>query len=240
MKLMIIRHGDPDYVNDALTEKGVVEADLLAKWFKRLKPAAVYSSPLGRAHQTCLACKKECGFDYEILPWLREFNAYVYNPNAKKRTYVWDLMPSFFTKRPLLYDSNRWKEDVLFANSDLNEKYDGVKEGFLALLKKHGYEKDGKMFRAVCSNEDTVVLFCHFGVLCVMMAELTGFSPYVFWQHFCALPTSVTTFATEEREEGKAVFRCIGFGDLSHLALGGEEASFAARYCETFDSPERH
>ena len=73
-----------------------------------------------------------------------------------------------------------------------------------------------------------------------MMSILTGFSPYVFWQHFCALPTSVTTIVTEEREKGKVMFRCIGFGDLSHLALGNHEASFAARYCETFDSKERH
>ena len=69
---------------------------------------------------------------------------------------------------------------------------------------------------------------------------LTGFSPYVFFQHFCALPTSVTTIATEERDEGLVSFRCIGFGDLSHLALGNEEASFAARFCETFDSDEQH
>ena len=31
MELWIIRHGDPDYVHDSLTEKGVREAKLLAE-----------------------------------------------------------------------------------------------------------------------------------------------------------------------------------------------------------------
>ena len=31
MRILLIRHGDPDYVNDTLTEKGRREAALLAK-----------------------------------------------------------------------------------------------------------------------------------------------------------------------------------------------------------------
>ena len=31
MRILIIRHGDPDYINDTLTEKGHREAELLAE-----------------------------------------------------------------------------------------------------------------------------------------------------------------------------------------------------------------
>ena len=31
MRLIFIRHGDPDYKNDGLTEKGMREAELIAK-----------------------------------------------------------------------------------------------------------------------------------------------------------------------------------------------------------------
>ncbi len=243
MKLVIIRHAEPDYENDSLTQKGDVEATLLAKWLKGKKIDAVYSSPLGRAHRTCMFSQKVCGFDFEIMPWMREFDAFGTDPDGSKRKYVWDLLPSYFTGHPLLYDREHWMEDELFVGSDIREKFSAVKEGFYALLKKHGYEKEEGsegMFRVIRSNRDTVVLFCHYGILCVMLSALTGYSPYVFWQHFCALPSSVTTIVTEEREEGKAVFRCLGFGTLDHLALGGEEASFHARFCETFDSDERH
>jgi len=239
MKLVIIRHGDPDYKNDSLTPKGEVEAALMAKWLKGQKVDAVYSSPLGRAEKTCLAAQKEMGFSFETLPWLREFPAKIFSPTKHKRTIPWDLMPSFFAKRPLLSDNKRWLEDPLFSYTDMKEQYEIVKKGLEDLLAKHGYVRDGKIFRPVRRNRDVVVLFCHFGVLSVILSVLTEFSPYVFWQYFCALPTSVTTLATEEREEGICVFRCIGFGDVSHLALGGEEPSFAARFRETVDSDER-
>ena len=233
MKLIIIRHGDPDYDNDSLTLKGDEEADLLSRWAKTQKFDAVYCSPLGRAQKTCQACQREMGFSYETLYWLREFSATVFSPTVHTKSIPWDLMPSFFVKRPLLYHNERWMEDVLFANTNIKEKYQEVKDGLEALLKKHGYERDGKIFRPICPNEDTIVLFCHFGILSVIFSVLTDFSPYVFFQHFCALPTSVTTMVTEEREPGKAIFRCIGFGDLSHLALGGEPPSFAGRFRET-------
>lgn len=87
---------------------------------------------------------------------------------------------------------------------------------------------------------NTIVLFCHFGVECVILGYLLGISPMVLWHGFCAAPTSVTTITTEERREGIASFRVNSFGDISHLYVAGEEPAFAARFCETFDSKERH
>ena len=65
-----------------------------------------------------------------------------------------------------------------------------------------------------------------------------------FLQHrngMAAAPSSVTTLYTEERREGIASFRMQSFGDLSHLHAWDEPASFAARFCETYDNmEERH
>ena len=52
MKLLIIRHGDPDYVHDSLTEKGEREAALLAERIAPMDIAGYYVSPLGRAQAT--------------------------------------------------------------------------------------------------------------------------------------------------------------------------------------------
>ena len=50
MRIIFIRHGDPDYVNDSLTEKGVREAELLAKRVAKWENITqFYCSPLGRA-----------------------------------------------------------------------------------------------------------------------------------------------------------------------------------------------
>ena len=51
----------------------------------------------------------------------------------------------------------------------------------------------------------------------------------------------MTTLVTEERRAGIALFRMTAFGDISHLNMNGEEPSFQARFCETYDSEtERH
>lgn len=47
MKLLIVRHGDPDYSIDSLTPKGWREAELLKNRLTKLDVAAFYCSPLG-------------------------------------------------------------------------------------------------------------------------------------------------------------------------------------------------
>ncbi len=240
MKLIFIRHGDPDYEHDSLTEKGRREAELLAKKVREINPDYVYSSPLGRAELTCKYSQSVCGFDYEVKDWLREFPGKISDPHTGNERGPWDLLPSYFTEQELFYDNAKWMDHPIFDTGDVRERYLDVTNGLDELLEKHGYKKDGRIYRAIHPNRDTVVLFCHYAVTAAMMSHITGFSPYIFWQHFCALTTSVTTFVTEERENGIAIFRCCGFSEVGHLTEHGEPASFAARFCETFDSEERH
>ena len=53
MRLLFIRHGDPDYSIDNLTEKGKIEAKLLSDVIGSFGIDEVYQSPLGRAKATC-------------------------------------------------------------------------------------------------------------------------------------------------------------------------------------------
>lgn len=52
MKILLIRHGDPDYTIDSLTEKGWREAKLLSNRLEKLEIRDFYVSPLGRARAT--------------------------------------------------------------------------------------------------------------------------------------------------------------------------------------------
>ena len=70
MRLIFIRHGDPDYVRDSLTEKGWREADCLAERVARWDVTRVYCSPLGRARDTASRSLEKLGMEAEILPWL--------------------------------------------------------------------------------------------------------------------------------------------------------------------------
>ena len=61
MKLLIIRHGDPDYETDSLTQQGWREAELLADRLEKLPMDAIYVSPLGRARDTAGVTLKRLG-----------------------------------------------------------------------------------------------------------------------------------------------------------------------------------
>ena len=52
MRLIFIRHAEPDYEHDSLTEKGWREAKLLARRTKDWQVDEFYVSPLGRARDT--------------------------------------------------------------------------------------------------------------------------------------------------------------------------------------------
>lgn len=234
MKLIIIRHGDPDYSIDSLTPTGWEEAELLADRVSEMNVTAFYVSPLGRAQDTAAATLKKMGRTAETLDWLREFPARIVKAGAERDSVAWDWLPEIWTKIPEFYDREKWMHVPIFREAGIPEKVKIVTDGLDALLAKHGYERDGECYRAVRANEDTVVLFCHFGLECVLLGHLLGLSPMVLWHGTCAAPTSVTTVVTEERQEGIASFRMSSFGDTSHLYAVGREPSFSARFCETF------
>lgn len=240
MKLLIIRHGDPDYSIDSLTEKGRREAALLAEKMAKLDIAKFYVSPLGRARDTAAYTLEKMHRTAEEKPWLREFEAPVTDPDTGEKHIPWDRLPAYWTAVPEYYDKEKWCETPLMQSGNVKKEAEWVWNGLDTLLENHGYKREGNIYRAVKPNRDTIALFCHFGVECVMLGHLLGISPVVLWHGLCAAPTSVTTLTTEERREGIAYFRMNSFGDTSHLYAAGEEPAFAARFCETFDSDERH
>lgn len=241
MKLIIVRHGDPDYAADSLTEKGWREAELLSERLAKLDIKAFYCSPLGRARATAKPTLEKMKRNAETMEWLEEFAGYIIDPETSERRIPWDMMPSYWTRENTYYDYKEWLKTPLMQSGNVEKRYNEVCDALDELIRFHGYSRKDNCYRVERENRDTIVFFCHFGVECVLLSHLLGISPVVLWQSFVALPSSVTTLITEEREKGVAYFRCNGFGDLSHLYAGNESPSFAARFCETFSNKdERH
>ncbi|MBQ8322768.1 MAG: histidine phosphatase family protein [Clostridia bacterium] len=242
MRILIVRHGDPDYANDTLTEKGRREAALLAEKLSKEKIDYIYSSPLGRAKDTCMYVAKALKRENEVVvkDWLREFDARPIMPDLGRPSRIWDMLPATWSNDEKMYDRNEWFDQDYHREAHTKEKYELVGKGLNGLLASHGYVREGGYYRVEKSNRDTIALFCHFGVEMVLLSHIFGVSPIPLLHGFTALPTSVTTLYSEERRKGIASFRCCGFGELTHLYVGNEPPSFAARFCETFDSDERH
>lgn len=241
MKLLIIRHGDPDYSIDSLTEKGWREAECLAERLSKLDIKAFYVSPLGRARDTASLTLKKMNREAVECPWLREFAAKIIRPDRGYESISWDWLPQDWTAEEKYYDKDKWGATAVMQAGGVRKEYDWVTACFDELLASYGYVREKNYYRVEKANTDTIVFFCHFGVEAVLVSHLLNVSPMTVWHGFCAAPTSVTTVITEERRRGIASFRINGFADISHLYAAGEEPAFAARFCEIYENEdERH
>ncbi len=240
MKLILIRHGEPDHVHNTLTKQGFKEVEALANAYKTLKFKEIYCSPLERAKLTAEAFLKPHQREPIYLDWLQEFSHMVKVPYDQNKVQNWDFLPSFFTKQEAFYRDDLYLDTEVMKSADINKYYQEVVDSFDQLLAKHGYVREGRYYRVKASSTDTLVFVCHLGIMSVIMSHLMGIPYVVLTQSFICLPSGVTTIVTEEREKGIAQFRCLEYGNVDHLKQAKIIPSFHGRFCEIYDSEERH
>jgi len=243
MKLLMIRHGDPDYEIDSLTSQGWAEAEALARFMESVPVTDYYTSPLGRARDTASLTLKRVGREAVVLPWLTEFTHRTpLKPDFPDSADVpWDWRPKNWVDRDEFFNADRWAHAPEMTGADIASHHSRVCRQFDEFLSERGYTREGRLYRTQQGTTDTFVLFCHFGLLCILLGHLLHISPMLLWHTVCAAPSSITTVVTEERIKGYASMRMLSFGATPHLHQAGLEPSFAARFCETFEmSDQRH
>lgn len=234
MRLIFIRHGDPDYENDTLTEKGWREAKLLAERVKKWDVTDFYVSPLGRAQDTASLSLKAMGRTAETLDWLREFDGSVPANDIHPKNIPWDLYPAVWTENEDFYDRNKWYKTDFMQRGNVEEKLLNVQKGIDDLLAKYGYIHENGRYTIKEHSDATIVLFCHFGVSALIISHILGISPINMWHGFNLAPTSVTVLGCEEREKTDGFFRCHVWGCTKHLAAGNEPISPSGYFTEVF------
>ena len=259
MKLIFVRHGDPDYKNDSLTEKGWREAKLLSERICKWEVTDFYCSPLGRAKDTASYTLEKMNRKAQILEWTKEFFYPITDPVTGKFGVPWDLVPSFWSNDPLMLSKEEWgHSDVMKQNPEIVEKYKEVCKNLDDLLRTYGYIREDNFYRKpdkkevfvtytrspdnaeniagkqMEEKEPVIVIFCHLGAICIMLSHLLNI-PFPLLVHgFFLPPTSLTILSTEERWSNEAYFRVQSMGDVHHLLSGGEPVSDAGSFANSF------
>ena len=241
MRIIFIRHGDPNYGKDALTEKGIREAELLSERTVKWNAITdIYCSPYGRAKETASYSLERMNREAVILPWLHEFDYAIDDPVTGRHGVPWDFMPEYWTEIPEMYGKESWKETEIYrSNPSLVPAYDDVCKNLDELLGTYGYRRYHNYYltdrtEPQTAQDATIVCFCHLGIILVMLSHLLGISPAVLFHSFYIAPTSVTVLASEERMLGKASFRVQVMGDTGHLRDGDEKVSASGYFTDTF------
>lgn len=236
MKLIFIRHGEPDYTIDSLTEKGWREAELLSQRIVKWEVTDFYCSPLGRAKDTAKSTLQKMNRTAQTLEWLREFKAPIWDEMMQRRKVPWDFYPEFINAHPELFHLENWSGNEVMAEGEVGSQYQWVCQELDNLLTKYGYIREGYRYH---TDENTqkdavVVCFCHLGITCALMSHLINTTPSQLWQGFFLAPTSITVIGTEERTPKEAYFRCQSMGDTAHLLMGNEPVSYYGYFTDPF------
>ena len=233
MRILLIRHAEPDYTVDSLTPKGRTEAELLSRRLIRYNIRDFYMSPLGRAQDTAAYTLQKLNRKAETLPWLHEFMGSYPDPvSGKRRVIAWDVLPRIWTEFPDVMDFRTWYRSSVFEGGNVQEIWQQTVDGVDELLLRYGYRKDGPVWKCDKNKNFTIALFCHFGISMAVLGYLTDISPMVLWHRTLCCPSSVTEIVTEERIRGEVAFRVTKLGDLSHLESAGEKRSTAGLFPE--------
>ena len=237
MRIMIIRHGDPDYTVDSLTPEGFRQAECLGERLRAARISRVYVSPLGRARATADTALKGTGLTYEVLPWLEEFRGRAYDAYRGVMRIPWDLKHDQWYGEKGFQDRDGWAGAGFLEGTNVPEVWEETKAGLDRVLSENGYTRENDMYRCVPGGNDlTLVFICHFGVGTAMTAYLTGLPVLPLWQGTCMLPSAVNILLTEERDPGLASFRCVTFGDLTHLYMKAVAPTWHGMYPERYNN----
>lgn len=212
LQLLLVRHGDPDYANDRLTELGRQEARALAGRIAVSRATTLLSSPLGRARETASYSEHALGIEASIASWAAELDELIDIPSLGYAGAAWNAPGT-------LLRAGVREEPATF----IKERIALVMESADAFLATRGLVRTDDGYALThCWRPDTVVLFCHAGFATAWLAHLLEIPVELVWSGLYLAPTSVTSILFERREPNTATARALSIGDISHLYASSE------------------
>lgn len=220
MRLLLIRHAEPAYPDDALTAAGHRQARALADRLAGEGLDRLHSSPMKRALDTARYTAERTGLPCEVEPWTGELESWAIDQEPQGESPAWEVHArSVRGVEPPLHTGN-WHARPPLDLPVLRAGFDELGRHSDAFLARHGLVRQGSRYRAGPGEPRNVAVFCHAGLALTWLAHLLDIPPPLVWAGFALAPSSVTTLVFERDAAGWATPRCLGLGDLSHLAGG--------------------
>ncbi len=222
MRLIFVRHGEPDYANDCLTSKGKEQAIKTAERLKNENIKAIYSSPMGRAIETASFTAKDHGLEIQELDFMHEIWWGDKNKdkdgvsNIPLDGHPWSIAYNVLTESDDYVAGDKWKEHPYFKNNLCMDYFDKIKKGTDDLLKKYGLVREGSFYRCEEECDDTIALFAHGGSGAILFSHLLAIPfPIVL----TTLPyglCSVSVFEFSALKGEMTIPRLDIFNDMKH------------------------
>jgi len=217
-----VRHGDPIYDPDSLTELGHKQAAALAKRFALYGLDKVYSSPSTRARQTAQPTCDALGLEMKICDWADEAKAWddtaILNKEGK---YTWSFCDAEtadkFNDPSVRALDKEWYKHEYFKGMPFEKGIKRVDAGVDELLLSLGYRHDRERncYEKVGDSPKRVALFAHHGASMLIMSSILDIPYPIFSTRTCMGHTGVNVI--EFGDEGRIYPQVFQYSNDSHL-----------------------
>ncbi len=215
MRLIMVRHGEPDYEHDCLTPEGRRQAEAAAERLSGEGISEIFSSPNGRARETASFTAKRLGLPVTVLDYMHEISWG--GPGIPENGHPWTLSEWMIARENFDFYASDWRKHPYFSSNAATVYFDRVSASFDAFLEGRGYRHDGGRFLCTKQADETIALFSHGGSgACVLASLLHLPFPWVA----TVMPYDFTSiiildFPSVPGEYGFP--RLALFNDISHL-----------------------
>ena len=178
MRILFVRHGEPDYARDCLTEEGARQAAAAAERLAGEGICRIYASPCGRARETAAYTARRLGLPVEVLPFMREISWG--GPGLPADGHPWTLGDWLVDREDFDFRAHDWRRHPYFAENEALRYCGEIEAAFDGLLAGWGYLRRGGRYLCRDGGGATFAVFSHGGSGAIVLAHLLGLPfPYV-------------------------------------------------------------
>lgn len=218
MEIVLIRHGEPEWVRDGLavndpplTDRGLRQAERLAAALAAEPFDEVLVSPLVRARQTAAPLLEALGVGEMIDPWLEEIRDPMWHGSPAERA-----AEAYAELRSRSAEA-RW--NGLDGGEPIRDFVGRIRLGATAFLADRGVERSATELPVwqIAEPGRRIALIAHAGTNSVTIGHLLGLEPTPWeWDRFVLGHTSVSRVESMPLEDG-FTFSLTKLSDLEHL-----------------------
>lgn len=168
MILYYVRHGDPIYTPDSLTELGIKQADALSKRFQLYGLDEIYSSTSIRAQMTAQPTCDLLHKEKTLLDWTNEnyvFSEFTVEDEMEGCSWIFQSKKykALFNTSTVQKMGMKWYKDPIFKDLRVKSGMERVgqeADSFLAMLGFKHIRENG-CYKVIQKNSKRIALFAH-------------------------------------------------------------------------------
>jgi broad specificity phosphatase PhoE len=221
MLLIYVRHGDPNYETDTLTEIGLKQAADVADFLSVYGVDQIFSSTANRAIQTAIPTANRLGleitpidFAHEKYPWK---NMTIETPSGFVWPYQSNEVIDLFHTEEITNLGYHWYKHPLFIKGSYQEEMNRIQNESNRFFQELGYLHLGQgKYKVLHEHHDKVAMFAHQGFGYAFLSLLLNIPYPIFCTHF-ELGLAEITLIEFKNVGGYAYPKVISLSSNHHL-----------------------